>query len=61
MMEGVLVILIVALAAGYVVRKLMKGLKQDAACGCGCSSCGMHKTCVEPEKDASQDSFRSLP
>jgi len=45
-MENLLVILIVALAAGYLVRRFWKSAKEDVICSCGCSSCN-NTTCSD--------------
>ena len=38
-MDTVLVIVIIALAAGFLVRRFF-GRKTQTGCGCGCSGCG---------------------
>ena len=53
-MDNLLVILIVALAGAYIVRRFYKSAKNTG--GCGCSSCDAHETCDEPLKNKSLDS-----
>jgi hypothetical protein len=38
-MQTIIVIIIVAIAAAFLIRKFLKNLKQEDACSCGCSSC----------------------
>jgi hypothetical protein len=38
-MQTVIVILIVAVAAAFLVRKFFKNVKREDTCGCGCTSC----------------------
>jgi hypothetical protein len=38
-MQTIIVVLIVAIAAAFLVRKFLKNVKQEDTCGCGCTSC----------------------
>jgi hypothetical protein len=38
-MQTIIVIIIVAIAAGFLIRKFLKTFKRQDACSCGCSSC----------------------
>ena len=48
-----IVILIVAIAAAFLIRNFLKKFKQEDACGCGCSSCPTDPVACEekPEKE----------
>jgi|GEM_PF-1354056 len=46
MMENILVLLIVGLAAIYVIRRLWKGAKEDAICACGCACSNNDSACT---------------
>jgi hypothetical protein len=46
-MDNVIVVLIIALAAGYVIRSFVNKMKNDKECGCGCS-----RNCSEPPSKA---------
>jgi hypothetical protein len=50
-MENIIVILIVALAAGFIGRSFYrKYIKKNQSCSCGCSSCPTDvSTCELPE------------
>ena len=48
MMETLIVILIVAVAAVYVGRIFYKGFKQKDGCACGCTCCNISDSCSEP-------------
>jgi hypothetical protein len=52
-MQTLIVILIVAIAAAFLIRNFLKKFKQEKACGCGCSSCPADPaSCGEnPEKE----------
>ncbi|SPD72892.1 hypothetical protein PITCH_A1580047 [uncultured Desulfobacterium sp.] len=54
-MENFMVILIVALACWYIVRKFWKGSKEVVSCNCGCSSCNINAVCGEEAKDKQQE------
>ncbi|MBN2242773.1 MAG: FeoB-associated Cys-rich membrane protein [Acidobacteria bacterium] len=45
-MELVSIILIVALAAAYVIGRIRKSTRKDAVCGCGCSCSGNERSCL---------------
>lgn len=50
-MENILVILIVALAAGLLGRGYYKKYKSGNQCGCGCTSCPIDAaSCEYPEE-----------
>ncbi|MBW2435734.1 MAG: FeoB-associated Cys-rich membrane protein [Deltaproteobacteria bacterium] len=38
-MQTIIVIIIVAIAAAFLIRKFLKNFKQEDPCSCGCSSC----------------------
>ncbi|MGD2098152.1 MAG: FeoB-associated Cys-rich membrane protein [Desulfobacterales bacterium] len=38
-MQTIIVIIIVAIAAAFLIRKFFKKFKQQDACSCGCASC----------------------
>lgn len=44
-MQNLVVAIIVALAAVYVVRTFYKRLKKSNGCSCGCSACGQQDHC----------------
>ena len=47
-MQTLIVVLIVAIAAAFLIRNFLKKFKQEKACGCGCSSCPVNPdTCEE--------------
>ena len=46
-MENLIVALIVAVAAWYTGRTLIRGLKGKSTCGCGCDSCSIADGCTE--------------
>lgn len=50
-MEAIIVSVIVATAAIYVLRLFYKGFKQDESCGCGCSGCSTKGTCDDILKE----------
>jgi hypothetical protein len=51
-MQTTIVIIIVALAAIYLLRRIYLRLAKPAQtdCGCGCSDCATQHTCSQPEK-----------
>ena len=50
-MENIIVMLIVALAAGLLGRSYYKKYKKGNACGCGCTSCETDtSSCEFPEE-----------
>lgn len=57
-MQGILVALIVALAAAYLIRRFYRSFKAASdrrhpagGCGCGCSGCDSVGTCSEADLD----------
>jgi hypothetical protein len=48
MMETLIVIVIVAVAAAYVGRIFYKGFKQKDGCDCGCTCCSLSDSCSPP-------------
>ncbi|NNF99345.1 MAG: FeoB-associated Cys-rich membrane protein [Desulfobacteraceae bacterium] len=48
-METIIVLIIVALAMVYLVRRFYLNFKSgtDPVCGCGCSGCGMASDCTD--------------
>lgn len=55
MMETLIVLLIVALAAVYVGRIFYKGFKQKDGCACGCTCCSIADSCNEPAAAKTHD------
>jgi len=53
-MQTLIVILIVAIAAAFLIRKFLKKFKQEEACGCGCSSCPTDPASCEENPENSQ-------
>jgi hypothetical protein len=53
-MQTFIVILIVAVAAAFLIRKFLKNFKQEDACGCGCTSCPTDPTSCEEDPENSQ-------
>jgi hypothetical protein len=49
-MEILLIILIVAAASAYLIKRFLKTWRQGDTCGCGCSGCEIERTCSEPAK-----------
>lgn len=50
-MQTVLVILVVAIAAAFLIRNFLKKFKQEDACSCGCSSCPAEAASCEENPD----------
>jgi hypothetical protein len=56
-MQGILVALIVALAAAYLARRFYRSYKSASGqtpsdgCGCGCSGCEVAGTCGAGDRD----------
>jgi hypothetical protein len=51
-MQTLIVILIVAIAAAFLIRNFLKKFKQEDQCGCGCASCPTDPTfCEENPKN----------
>jgi hypothetical protein len=44
-MEEIVIILIVGLAAGYLIRRYLKNKKAGGGCGCENASCDIKNTC----------------
>ncbi|MCG6908941.1 MAG: FeoB-associated Cys-rich membrane protein [Deltaproteobacteria bacterium] len=46
-MQNIIVVLIVIIAAVYLVRRFYRGVKRPGkdTCGCGCSGCSQTTTC----------------
>jgi len=38
-MQTIIVILIVAIAAAFLIRNVLKKFRQQDQCGCGCAAC----------------------
>jgi hypothetical protein len=53
-MQTLIVILIVAIAAAFLIRKFLKNFKQEDACGCGCASCPTDPASCEDNPENSQ-------
>ena len=47
MMEKVVIILVVGLAAGYLIRRYLKDKKAGGGCGCSNGSCDMKSACSD--------------
>jgi hypothetical protein len=56
-MQSVIVILIVAIAAAFLIRNFIKKFKQEDACSCGCSSCPADTAATCEDKP---DNYQSL-
>lgn len=50
-MQTLIVLVVVALAGFFVVRKLSKKAAGEEGCDCGCSSCVYAEKCSEEEND----------
>lgn len=55
MMETLIVIVIVAVAAVYVGRIFYKGIKQKDGCDCGCTCCSISDSCSLPAAGSARD------
>jgi hypothetical protein len=53
-MQTLIVILIVAIAAAFLIRKFLKNFKPEDTCGCGCSSCPADPASCEENPENSQ-------
>jgi len=53
-MQTLIVILIVAIAAAFLIRNFLKKFKHEEACGCGCSSCPTDPDACEENPDNSK-------
>jgi hypothetical protein len=53
-MQTFIVILIVAIAAVFLIRKFLKKFKSETACSCGCSSCPVDPASCEENPDNSK-------
>lgn len=54
-MQTIIVIIIVAMAAAFLLRRFYKRMSKPAQtdCGCGCSGCAAQHECSAPEKKTS--------
>ena len=52
-MQTALAILIVVVAAAYVLRVFYKSFYQKKGCNCACTGCDMADSCSEPRSDDS--------
>ena len=50
-METLIIVLIVASAGLYLIRRFYKGLKKVADCTCDCAACHVERTCKEPSEE----------
>ena len=50
-MEILLIILIIATAGTYLIKKFLKTWRQGCSCRCGCSGCNVATTCSEATKN----------
>jgi len=48
MIDTLLVVLIVGLAAFWVGRRFFTSFRQGSECGCGCSGCTVPDNCPDP-------------
>jgi len=53
-MQMLIVILIVAVAAAFLVRNFLKKFKGQDQCSCGCSSCPADPECCKENSENSQ-------
>jgi hypothetical protein len=53
-MQTIIVILIVAIAAAFLIRNFLKKFKQDDQCSCGCSACPTDPDTCEENPDNSK-------
>jgi hypothetical protein len=53
-MQTLIVILIVAVAAAFLIRNFLKKIKKEDQCGCGCTSCSADPASCEENPDNSQ-------
>ena len=49
MWQTVIVILIVAVAVFFAVRRVVRMTRRKGGCGCGCSGCPHADSCRKPE------------
>ena len=56
-MQNLIVAIIVALAAFYLLRRFIRSIKtvEEDACGCGCSTCPEMSACEAPEDGFTDD------
>ncbi|NOQ20782.1 MAG: FeoB-associated Cys-rich membrane protein [Desulfobacterales bacterium] len=50
-MQTIVAILIVAIAAGFLIRNFLKKIKKEDQCGCGCTSCPTDPASCEENPD----------
>ncbi len=55
-MQTLIVIVIIAIAAGYVGRVFYLGFKQKESCTCGCNCCSISDTCQLPPAQDTRES-----
>jgi hypothetical protein len=53
-MQTLIVILIVVIAAAFLIRNFLKKFEQEDACGCGCSSCPTDPAACEEKPENSK-------
>jgi hypothetical protein len=58
-MQTLIVILIVAIAAAFLVRNFLKKFKQEDQCGCGCASCPTDPTSCEENQENSISALKN--
>ena len=51
-MQTIIVIIIVCLAAAYLVKTLIGQSNKKQGCGCGCESCPTTDACDEKDKES---------
>jgi hypothetical protein len=53
-MQTTIVLIIVGLAAAFLLRKVYLRLfkRTPPACGCGCNGCALQQECTAPHKDS---------
>jgi len=53
-MQSLIVVLIVAIAAAFLIRNFLKKFKRQDTCGCGCSSCPVNPDTCEENPESSK-------
>jgi hypothetical protein len=55
-METLIIVLIVASAGLYLIRRFYKGLKKNGDCTCDCAACHVERTCKESSEEEPPES-----
>lgn len=61
MIDTLLVVLIVALAAFWVGRRFYAGFRRESACGCGCGGCKTANNCPDSVQDCDAERNSGAP